>query len=637
MFSKTKNITFRKMIASTLLVAFTTLSASAIDNVKLKNSVTPSLSGSVGVDTMKINSSAYITQSNQKITLSLRDSDVKQVLRMFATKAKMNIIFHDSVSGKITLDLVEIPINEAFELVLDTMGLTYYKDGKTLVVAKNDANAEISVAKRNLTTIPVKYVNAADVADFLNKNIFGQKMMGLSTGEIATVNSLTNELIVFGSDADVDATKKILEKFDKQQSMKTFIVNHTTPKEMSELICNAFYTQGSASGGSSSSGSSSSGSGSSGSSNSSGGSATGFAGSSGGGSGSSGGSSSGSSVTDVQLGGGTVACAVDKSTVQSQHSAFGKSKLQVVYFPQQGTISVYGASDEQLDMITKFIQDNDKKQLMAYLEMSILELNEKGSKKFNAQWQLDTPFASFVFDGTNFGIGSTDVGGATKFGVDKNLPIYKDGGGAEFFPGTGIGSTSLHVLISSLLENGNARNLANPKMMITNGKKTVLDMTEDYIESVDAETQENTSYGGQPIVERTLNIGNDLGLKIELMPFITPDGYVNFNIRPSYSTIKSQPEYVMVSGQPAEIAATLLQRRNIELDNLRVKDGETLVIAGLINETEQQSVNKVPFFGDLPVLGFLFRNSSNTKTKSELVIMLTPHIVYDDEDIPANL
>lgn len=618
MFLKTNNIKFRKMIASTLLVAFTTLSAGAIDNVKLKNSPSPSLTGSVGVDTMKINSSAYITQSNQKITLSLRDSDVKQVLRMFATKAKMNIIFHDSVNGKITLDLIEIPINDAFELVLDTMDLTYYKDGKTLVVAKNDSNVAVSVSKRNLTTIPVKYVNAVDIADFLNKNIFGQKMLGLSTGEIVTVNSLTNELIIFGSDADVDAATKIIEKFDKQQSMKTFVVNHTTPKEMAELICKAFYTQGSSSSGSSSG----SGLGSGSDSDSDSGSATGFAGSSGGGSGSSGSGSSSSPVTDVQLGGGTVACAVDKANVQSKHSAFGKSKLQVVYFPQQGTISIYGASDEQMDMITNFVKDNDKKQLMAYLEMSILELNETASKSLQSAWDLTMPGARLGFDGENFTVSGN--------------PLYHDKGGAEFFPNKLTSYTALNMNITSLIKNGNIRTLANPKMMITNGQKTVLDMTSDYIESIDAETQESTTLGS-PIVERTLNIGNDLGLKIELMPFITPDGYVNFNIRPSYSAIKDQPKYVLVSDGDPEIAATLLQRRNMELNNLRVKDGETLVIAGLIDEKETQTVTKAPFFGDLPLIGFLFRGSSNEKEKTELVIMLTPHIVYDDEDVPANL
>lgn len=55
-----------------------------------------------------------LTDKNERITLSLRDSDLKQVLRMFADKAGMNIVFHNSVKGKVTLDLVNMPINEAF-------------------------------------------------------------------------------------------------------------------------------------------------------------------------------------------------------------------------------------------------------------------------------------------------------------------------------------------------------------------------------------------------------------------------------------------------------------------------------------------------------------------------------------------
>ena len=70
----------------------------------------------------------------------------------------------------------------------------------------------------------------------------------------------------------------------------------------------------------------------------------------------------------------------------------------------------------------------------------------------------------------------------------------------------------------------------------------------------------------------------------------------------------------------------------MELKNLRVKDGETLVIAGLITEDEKQKTTKVPILGDLPLVGFLFRSSSTTKAKSELVIMVTPHIIYDKED-----
>ena len=64
-----------------------------------------------------------------------------------------------------------------------------------------------------------------------------------------------------------------------------------------------------------------------------------------------------------------------------------------------------------------------------------------------------------------------------------------------------------------------------------------------------------------------------------------------------------------------------------------VKDGETLVVGGLLENDESKQVGKVPFLGDIPFIGALFRSSSVDKTKSELVIMLTPHILRDDEEM----
>ena len=71
----------------------------------------------------------------------------------------------------------------------------------------------------------------------------------------------------------------------------------------------------------------------------------------------------------------------------------------------------------------------------------------------------------------------------------------------------------------------------------------------------------------------------------------------------------------------------------MELENVRVKDGETLVLAGLIQENETNEVTKMPILGDLPVIGTFFRSTSNIMTKEELVILITPHIVYSQDQI----
>ena len=124
------------------------------------------------------------------------------------------------------------------------------------------------------------------------------------------------------------------------------------------------------------------------------------------------------------------------------------------------------------------------------------------------------------------------------------------------------------------------------------------------------------------------------GIIISITPFISPDGYITMDINPEYNTIKEQ---IFSAAQDAatkdrDLQATLLSRRKLELKGVRVKDGETLVIGGLIQEAESKTVEKIPFLGDLPLIGMFFRSTNTSKEKEEMVIMLTPNIIIDNED-----
>ena len=120
-----------------------------------------------------------------------------------------------------------------------------------------------------------------------------------------------------------------------------------------------------------------------------------------------------------------------------------------------------------------------------------------------------------------------------------------------------------------------------------------------------------------------------------MTPYISPDGYVTMNIKPDYVT---ENERILSPGATDnnDVAATLMSRRKLDLKNVRVKDGETLVIGGLIQESDQQTVMKLPVLGDLPVIGAAFRSSSTKKIKTELVIMLTPRVINDGEGSVAD-
>lgn len=523
---------------------------------------------------LKLEGDVQFTRTNPKITLSLRDSDVQQVLRMFADQAGLNIIFHNSVdsSKKITLDLVDVPINNAFKMIMQVSDLTYYVENRTMIVANAKDAKTLTYSRHTMTSLPVKNLDAALIANFLNKNVFAQNLPGLSTGDIVTTNPLENELLIFGTKNDVLMAQKILDKFDKKPKSTTFVLNHTTPKEMADLICKILVPTNF-------------GSNSNGASDIFTGRVTGGA-------------------DDIKLGEGVVACNIKNTVEAGTFSSFPTQTLTVSYFPQIGTINVIGGNDSQIETIKEFIEEHDKKQLMAYLEIAIVESNENGSKQLTNSW---------VYTQGRIALDLSDGGIATIADIVLR-------GDAPNFPST------ISWAVNYLMTNSKGKLLSNPRILVTNGQTSTIDLTEDYIKKVTTSMADSAS---STTVKTTKNydIGEDKGLKLSITPQISPEGYVTFNINPSYTVVAGQ------LGSGDEVSATLLARRNLDLKNIRVKDGDTLILGGLVNEQEAKGIDKIPVLGDIPILGFLFRNSSLSRSKSEFIIMVTPKILFDEEDL----
>lgn len=626
-----ENKILNKLIASLMLVSFVftngTMMASAMENagaVQYGRDGRPALRDNNGEYSLKLKGDVSFVRKNPAISISLRDSDVKQVLRMFADKAGMNIVFHDSVSGNVTLDLVDVPLNRAFEMVMEINDLNYVVEDRTIIVAKAGTSG-FNFAKQDMTLIPVKYVSAAALADFLNKNIYAMHKPGLSDTDIVTTNPVTNELIVFGTKTDVAIAKKVVAQFDKKPQTTTFKVNHTTPAEMADMICNMLLpaSSGATAGGSSGGGSSSPSETAPVKGGDDGASTGGAAGIM------TGAAAAASGSSSIALNAGTVVCTLD-GQVSGSVSSLGLQNLSVAYYSQLGTVNIIGGSESQIEMIKDFIAETDKKQPQAYLEISIVELNEDGSKTLQNEWKLWSKYFSATFDGES----------------TKTNPLYPTmikGTGYDIVDTSGdtpevkysvakyTGPMTLSYAINYLVRNSKGRVVANPRILITNGEESTIDITQDYVESTESE---QSAYTGGTIATRTYNIASDAGVKVSITPFISPDGYVTMNIKPEYSTILSTVPATDAVG--TYTAATLLSHRNLELKNIRIKDGETLVLAGMINEEEQKTIGKVPVLGDLPVVGSLFRTTTSEKKKNEMVIMITPKIVTDTEDSVGN-
>lgn len=539
-------------------------------------------------ENIKLRAEHSLTDKTIPVTLSLRDSDVTQVLRMFADKAGLNIIFDPNVSGTVTMDLVDVPLNDAFELIMEMNQLYYLVDNNTLIVYSDPGNSTINM--KELIAIPVKYVDAMPMAKFLNENIFGLRKPGISNTYVATTNPRKNEVLIFGTKNDAAIARKIIEQFDVRPMFKTYKVNHVTPDVMAEMLCtqllptiiDADALEKSDSG-----------------------QITGAA----------------ASSSEISIGGSEIACGYSSSLDTSSGSSSGVVSfsslpllaLEVSYSTGLGTINVMGANPHQLQLIDEFIAANDIKEPQAYLEISIIELDETGSKTFDNTWRFVSKNLKASF--------------TSETGTRTDSPVYFiDHAGEKV--GDTYPSMSLSWTINYLVSNEKGRVVANPRILITNGQEATIDLTSDYVKTVTSQIVQGVNNATS---QKDYEIGDDNGIKVTMTPFISPDGYVTLNINPDYATISGQ-EYTYNEDGERELAATLLQRRNLELKNVRIKDGETLIIGGMLRDEELKNVSKIPVLGDIPYIGALFRTTDTTKTKEEMLIMITPRIITDNED-----
>ncbi len=168
---------------------------------------------------------------------------------------------------------------------------------------------------------------------------------------------------------------------------------------------------------------------------------------------------------------------------------------------------------------------------------------------------------------------------------------------------------------------GKTKILSSPSIMAINNQeaKILVGTKEAYITSSTSQSGSGTSETAQ-----TVNFV-DVGVKLYVTPTVSRDGFVTMKIKPEVSSAKMTDltsegkvtQVPIVTTSEAETAVT-------------VKDGMTIVIAGLKKDKKENEVKKIPLLGDIPILGAAFRSVSSSLNKTELVIFLTPRIVRDE-------
>jgi len=198
------------------------------------------------------------------------------------------------------------------------------------------------------------------------------------------------------------------------------------------------------------------------------------------------------------------------------------------------------------------------------------------------------------------------------FGTD--LGATGTGGGGISFTVTG---EDFNLLIRALQIEGRLEVLSRPAILVQDNQDANITVGE----RVPTVQDIVVSTGG--FVTPQVNY-EEVGVILDVTPIINPDGYVNLQIKPEISSIGTSSVTVATG-----VTLPTFTERSAET-SVTVKDGETIIIGGLITSRTNDSANKVPLAGDVPILGNLFRATVQHDIKTELMIVLTPHVIRDE-------
>ncbi len=258
---------------------------------------------------------------------------------------------------------------------------------------------------------------------------------------------------------------------------------------------------------------------------------------------------------------------------------------------------------QKLEEIQHMIKTFDKRSLQVLIEAKIVQIILSDQYKMGVDWEAIVSDYHTLDMKSDFDIlTSNDKKGTLSIGT-----LTKD---------------DYTVLLEALNTVGTTNTLSSPRIMALNNEeaKILVGSTQPYVT-----TTTTTPATGATTTAESVNF-IDVGVKLYVTPTIHNDNFITMKIRPEVSSVT---QFLTTSNNNT---IPVVDTSEAETSVL-VKDGVTIVIGGLIKDEKVKTVKKVPFLGDLPVLGGMFRNKDNLVKKTELVIFLTPHIVKGDEGL----
>ena len=187
-------------------------------------------------------------------------------------------------------------------------------------------------------------------------------------------------------------------------------------------------------------------------------------------------------------------------------------------------------------------------------------------------------------------------------------------------PSLSVATSDFNLLLRALESQGRLQVLSNPSIMAANNQPAMIQVGENIGRPIST----SLSDGG---VRQTDVQFEDIGVILKVTPLINPDGFVRLTIEPSVTDLTNRTTQIS-----EDLEVPILTKRTVTT-TVTVRDGQTIVIGGLISDQYEKRLRKVPFLGDIPLLGALFRSELEETTKTELLIVITPHVITSPADL----
>jgi general secretion pathway protein D len=267
--------------------------------------------------------------------------------------------------------------------------------------------------------------------------------------------------------------------------------------------------------------------------------------------------------------------------------------------------------------IRAIVEKLDTRRAQVFIEALIVEISADRAAEFGIQWQYLQPGSSstYVGGGTNFtprGSGGNIIDTSVNFGSagqGLNLGLIR---GTITIPGLGA-ITNLALLVRALQGDNTANILSTPNLLMLDNEesKIVVGQNVPFITGQYAQTGSTSTVTPFQTIER-----KDVGLTLRVRPQITEGGTVRMNVYEEVSRVTD-------TSNPAGI---ITDKRSLE-STVLVEDGQIIVLGGLIQDSQADDTQKLPFLGDIPVAGALFRYDKRARSKTNLMVFLRPTIV----------